>query len=61
MKKKYTKREVKLFYLTRVIKEVSKELAQLVPYIEKKIHRERIEALVWKLNFSLRDKGEEKE
>ena len=51
MKKKYTKREVKLFYLTRVIKEVSKELAQLVPYIEKKMHRERIEALVWKLNF----------
>ena len=55
---KYTKIEGKLFHVTKEIKQATKELTQLIPYIEKKVHRERLEAIVWKLNFSLLTKGE---
>ena len=49
----YTKIEGKLFHVTKEIKEVTKELTQLIPYIEKKVHRERLEAIRWKLDFSI--------
>jgi len=59
--KKYSKIEGKLFHVTKVDKEVTKELTQLIPEIEKKVHRERLEAIVWKLDFSLLTKGEKNE
>ena len=58
---KYSKIEGKLFHVTKEIKAISKELTQLIPYIEKKVHRERLEAIVWKLNFSISTKEKKNE
>ena len=57
----YTKIEGKLFHVTKEIKEVTKELTQLIPYIEKKVHRERLEAIRWKLDFSILTKEKKNE
>ena len=58
---KYTKIEGKLFHVTKEIKQVTKELTQLIPYIEKKAHRERLEAIRWKLDFSILTKEKKNE
>jgi len=50
---KYNKREGKLFIIIKEVKEVIKELNQILPYTNKETHN-RIKAIIWKLTFIIK-------